>query len=326
MARKKAAMWGVLLGLGLMGTIAVVAPARAEEPRAASAEPEEVGFFRAAGESLTGDVYAEPSRWRPLSLGTFFSEGWNQAWASPSAGGGGAPRQGWINAADGVFYRLAIGTFGYKHGTNDNGDVYNGGATLYAPFSRRFELQFDLPFVASAQGIGGSASHTGFGDFQITPRVMLSESRDVTQSFNLTFRTPTGDTNTGNELAAVTPNYQFWANWWRGLVVRGSLGMSIPYHNVSEVGARTSFLGNLAAGYYCTEHDMTPFGDLVGYVATNLTQATDNRGPATTTLTFTPGFRTHLGRNWYLLGGVEVPVTNPKTSDYSLLGGLMFVF
>ena len=87
MARKKNAKWGVLLGLGLIGTMAVVAPAGAQQPRAASAEPEEVGFFRAAGESLTGDVYAEPSRWRPLSLGTFFSEGWNQAWASPSAGG-----------------------------------------------------------------------------------------------------------------------------------------------------------------------------------------------------------------------------------------------
>lgn len=316
----------VLLGVGLSATMAVPAPGRADEPRAAGAAPQEVGVLHAAGESLTGDVYAEPSRWRPLSLGTFFSEGWNEPWASPSAGGGGAPRQGWLNAADGVFYRLAVGTFGYKHATSGNGDVYNGGATLYAPLSRRFELQFDVPFVTSAQGVGGSPSHTGFGDFQITPRVLLSESRDVTQSLNLTFRTPTGDTNTGNDLAAVTPNYQFWANWWGGLVVRGSVGMSIPYQNVSEVGARTSFLGNLAAGYYFTEHDMAPIGDLVGYVSTNLAQATDNRGPASTALAFTPGFRTYLGRNWYLLGAVEVPVTNPKSSDYSLLGGLMFVF
>jgi hypothetical protein len=47
---------------------------------------------------------------------------------------------------------------------------------------------------------------------------------------------------------------------------------------------------------------------------------------ATTTLTFTPGFRTHLGCNWYLLGGVEVPATNPKTFDYSILSGLMYVY
>jgi hypothetical protein len=40
----------------------------------------------------------------------------------------------------------------------------------------------------------------------------------------------------------------------------------------------------------------------------------------------TPGFRTHLGANWYLLGGVEVPVTNPKAFDFQVLGGLMKVF
>jgi hypothetical protein len=315
-----------VLGVGLIMVVASRAPVTAGGPAPKTGEPPEIGVLQAAGESLTGDVYADPSRWRPLSLGTLFSEGWNQAWVSPPAGGGGAPRQGWINAADGVFYRLVIGTFGYNHGIDGNGDVYNGGATLYAPLSRRFELQFDVPFVTSLQGTNGSTTHTSFGDFQVTPRVILSESRDVTQSFNLTFRTPTGDTDTNTQLAAVTPNYQFWANWWRGLVVRGSLGMSIPYHNVSEVGARTSFLGNLAGGYYFTDHAMAPFGDLVGYVATNLTQATDDRGPAITTVSFTPGFRTHLGHDWYLLGGVEVPATHPKSFDYSLLSGLMYVF
>jgi len=40
----------------------------------------------------------------------------------------------------------------------------------------------------------------------------------------------------------------------------------------------------------------------------------------------TPGFRTHLGANWCLLGGVEVPVTNPKAFDFQVLRGLMKVF
>jgi hypothetical protein len=34
-----------------------------------------------------------------------------------------------------------------------------------------------------------------------------------------------------------------------------------------------------------------------------------------------PGVRTHLGANWYLLGGVEVPVTSPKALDFQVLGG-----
>ena len=45
--------------------------------------------------------------------------------------------------------------------------------------------------------------------------------------------------------------------------------------------------------------------------------------PSTTTPTFTPGFRTHMGRNWYLLGGVEVPATDPEPFDYQVLAGLM---
>lgn len=81
----------------------------------------------------------------PLSLSSFFSEGWNEPWTSPPNGEGNAPRQGWLNAADGVFYRLNVATFGYGHGTSGKGDQYTGGDTLYKPLSRRFELQVRCP-------------------------------------------------------------------------------------------------------------------------------------------------------------------------------------
>ena len=186
--------------------------------------------------------------------------------------------------------------------------------------------KYDVPYVVSKQGSQGSSSHTSFGDLQITPRFILTETRAVTQSFNLSLRTPTGDTDTGNGVAAVTPNYQFWANWWQGFVLCGGLGMTIPYHNVSNTGSRSSFVGNVAVGYYFTPHDRAPFGDLVGYVSTNFNHAVDDRGPKTTTVTLTPGFRAYLGQNWYLLGGVEFPVTEPKAFDYQPLLGVMLVF
>jgi hypothetical protein len=126
----------------------------------------------------------------------------------------GRAAAGWINASDGVFYRLVIGTFGYANDAGGNGDGYNGGATLYSPLSRRFELRWDVPFVVSNDGSSDGSRHTTFGDFQITPRFMLSETRDLTQSFNVTLRTPTGDTDTGTSVAAITPAYEFWANWW----------------------------------------------------------------------------------------------------------------
>ena len=49
-------------------------------------------------------------------------------------------------------------------------------------------------------------------------------------------------------------------------------------------------------------------------------------GPEHATLTLTPGFRVHLGANWYGLGGVELPVTQPQPFDYQVLGGLMKVW
>jgi hypothetical protein len=87
-----------------------------------------------------------------------------------------------------------------------------------------------------------------------------------------------------------------------------------------------ALIGNLATGYYFTQHDKIPFGDLVGYLSMNINQPIDDRGAKRTILTFTPGFRTHLGANWYLLGGIEVPVTNPEPFDYQLTSGLMKVF
>jgi len=286
---------------------------------ASATEAEKTGVANAIVESLVGDVYAEPSRWRSLSLGTFFTEGWDEPWASPPAGPGGAPRQGWLNTFNGVFYRLAIGTYGYSHG--DNGEQHTGTFTAFLPFNRRFELQADLPGVSKGDSLGA-------GDDVFWTRFLLSESESLTQSFNVGFRTPTGDTDIGNGVAAVVPQYEFWSNPWEGLVVRGGVGASAPYghQSIREVNARTLFLGDLGLGYYFTPHDMTPIGDLVWHVTTNLNHAMDDRGPNTTTVTFTPGFRTHVGCNWYVLGGVEVPATHPEPFDYQVLAGLMKVF
>ena len=107
------------------------------------------------------------------------------------------------------------------------------------------------------------------------------------------------------------------------LVLRGGAGFALPY--TASDRTRQEFIANLAAGYYFTPHNLTPFGDLVFYVSGNLRQPIDS-GPKDTVFTLTPGFRTHLGANWYLLGGVEVPVTSPKAFDFQVLGGLMKVF
>ncbi len=273
-------------------------------------------------QSLTGDVYSDPSKWQDLSLRDLFSTGWNKAWASPPTGGGGAPRQGWLNANDGVFYRLGLGIFGYNDQINSAANSYSGTVSVYTPLNQRFEFRTDVPVAAS------NKYQTNFGDFQITPRMILSETRDTTQTFDLTFRTPTGNSINGNGVASISPNYNFWTNSWKGLVIRGGAGFTVPYAgNIAATGARSTFNGNLAAGYYITPHDKTTFSDTVLYVAANFTQAIDTRGPSSTTsLTLAPGIRTFLGDNWYFLGSVSLPVTNPEAYNYQVLGAFMKVW
>jgi hypothetical protein len=288
---------------------------------------EDAGCGQVMLDSLAGDVYGHPERWRPLSLGTFFTEGWDQAWVSPPTGEGGAPRQGWLNAEDGVFYRLGIGTMGWAKNFLGGGDQYTGGTTLYLPLNQRFEFRVDVPIIVSNDGRSGTDRSVTGGDFQVTPRFLLGETRDFTHSLDVTLRTPTGDTENYQGIAAVAPKYNFWWNAWRGMVVRGGVGGFFPYNHdgTREVGARQTFNSNLALGYYLTPHEMAPIGDLVFYASANLAQFMN--GPSnTTTFTITPGFRSHLGHDFYLLGGVEVPVTSPEPYDYQVLGGLMKVF
>jgi len=65
-----------------------------------------------------------------------------------------------------------------------------------------------IPYVDSTVDEKGNR-HTGFGDFTVTPRFLLSETRDVSQSFNVAFRAPTGDVDNGNAVASITPEYEF---------------------------------------------------------------------------------------------------------------------
>jgi hypothetical protein len=98
------------------------------------------------GEVILQSIFGkpDPNTWRPLSISTFFSEGWNEAWVPSPNGSGGAPRQGWINALDGNMYRVWFFTF--AEGFNQSAsNAYLGAYTLYTPLSRRLLLITNVP-------------------------------------------------------------------------------------------------------------------------------------------------------------------------------------
>jgi hypothetical protein len=287
----------------------------------------EMGLFDTAIDSLFGDVYAE-GRWRPLSLGTFFSEGWFEPWAGAPAGRDGlTPRHGWLGAFDGVFYRLWLTTFGYNNNINTSfgGNRYLGTYSVFLPFSRRFEVLFDVPFVVSNGTKDPTRGYTSrFGDLTVTPRFLLSETAATSQVFALGIRTPTGTPGTANGIMALTPRYEFWTNPGGPWVVRGSSGLFVPM-NKGENPAQTSVVGGLAVGRYFRPHDV-PFGDLVFYCESNYVVPLDGGASRFTTVTVGPGTRFHIANNYFFLADLDFPLTGNRPDHFTLQVALLKVF
>ena len=162
---------------------------------------------------------------------------------------------------------------------------------------------------------------TSFGDITLTPRVMLKETQDLSLSVQLAIQTPTGSTDSGAGRAILTPGVQFWQDIGRGFALRGGFNVGV---GVNKPGTGTTLISQLAIGQTITPHDKPIFGDLTYYLALN---ASNQVAPTSlTTVTLGPGFRTHLGRNYYLLGALTVPVTAPHPYDESLTFWLMKTF
>jgi hypothetical protein len=285
------------------------------------------GLFDTISGSLFGDVYAE-GRWRPLSLRTFFTEGWNEAWASGPAGSQGlTPRHGWLSAFDGVFYRLWFTQFGYQNNINTSfgGNRYTGDYVIFLPFSRRFEVAIDVPFVVSNGTRNKNFGYTSqFGDLTIIPRVLLSETKSTTQLFALAVRTPTGTQTTINDIMALTPRYEFWSNPVGPWVARGSSGFFVPLNRV-QAPIQTAYTGGLAVGRYFRPHDV-PFGDLVFFGDSNYLVPLEGGASRNTVISVGAGTRFHITDNFFFLNNWEVPVTGPHPFTYNVTFALLKVF
>jgi hypothetical protein len=69
-----------------------------------------MGPLEVIHQSIFGAASTED--WQPLSLSTFFTEGWDEPYVNSPEGTYGAPKQNWFGAADGIFARLgALNSF-----------------------------------------------------------------------------------------------------------------------------------------------------------------------------------------------------------------------
>ena len=205
------------------------------------------------------------------------------------------------------------------------GNRYTGTYSIFLPFSRRFEVLFDVPFVVSngtKDPTRGYASE--FGDLTVTPRFLLSETAATSQVFALAIRTPTGSPGTATGIMALTPRYEFWTNPVGPWVVRGSSGFFVPM-NKAETPAQTAYVGGLAVGRYFRPHDV-PFGDLVFYCESNFLVPLDGGASRFTVVSVGPGTRFHIANNYYFLADWDFPVTGNSPDRYTLQVALLKVF
>ena len=241
------------------------------------------------------------------ALGTFFTDGWNEPYIEPPAGSGGAPRSGWVNSFEGTFFRAWFLSFAFANGGNRNGNQYLGDYTIYAPLNRRFELRIDVPFIQSNKGGANDTYHNRFGDLVVSPRFLLSATRDFSQLFALNVRTPTGSQLNGNGVDSLSPHYQFWYNPYGNWAVRGGTGVTIP---TNGVGGGTSYFANLGVGRYWKGADDALLRHQWLTLVANFNTPPPGGAPGPTYLSVTPGYRVQIHDGWSFLAGVEVPLTS----------------
>ena len=283
----------------------------------------ELGLFDTITESIFGQP--DPDTWRPLLLSTFFSEGWNEAWVPSPNGSGGAPRQGWINAQDGNLYRLWFFTFAQGFNQAPKGNAYLGAYTIFTPLSRRLDADHQHPLRAPQQCRHRLAHHRPepaddaddaepLGIRRYLVHAPLLAARD--EGLLAHGRTRCGDPD--RHPAPCGENNHPGPGLRLLEQLRGRLGD--PGRARSRIpmnGSGDNLINQLAIGQTLTDHDVPLFGDFTYYLSTVVN--TPLRRRYQTSVTLTPGMRTHLGNDWYFLAGLPTPVTNDRVADIGMI-------
>jgi hypothetical protein len=234
--------------------------------------------------------------WTPLGSDPFGKELFAK-WVPVPNGSSGAPRQGWLGTADGFFTREVHLAYTYTDAVGSDAD--QGLARFHLPLSRRLWAGIEVPFYQER------VSRSGFGDITLNTQVMLVERRNVSLNAGVGWRLPTGAARLGNGVFAAQPQINLFTDIGGGFSFRGRISNDFPDSNQPE-----SFILNGAIGQTFTDHDKAPIGDFTWYVAT--TWRAFANGPDF--LAVTPGVRTHLGSNLFLLAGIEIPLSDARRS------------
>ncbi len=288
------------------------------------------------GEVIRESIFgaADKKDWKPLTLGTFFSEGWSDPFTNAPEGTNGAPKQNWIGSPAGVFGRFATVDFFYTNHLNNvpglfltpnapfmpvhtftTGNQYAGYATILIPLNARVELQLGTVFIDSRKSSPGGGYVGNWGDTGVQARFHFIDQRNFSLVGTIGERIPTGKSVNGSGINYVTPGLEFWWNFADRWVLRGGTSINIL---TGRKSATSVYVNQLSVGRYLTTKDANVFKELEVHVtASALSDISGGAGFVNDIYIF-PGFRFGLDKSekWYALGGVNVPVSGPQAFAY----------
>ena len=308
-------------------------PTDSAPPLVAPAGPRvELGPMEVIRESIFGPASKED--WKPLTLGTFFSEGWDRPFVNAPEGTNGAPKQNWIGAPAGVFGRFATVDVFYTNRINNvpglfltpnapfmpvhtftTGNQYAGYTTIFLPLNSRLELVLGTVFIDSRKSSPTGGYVGNWGDTAVQARFHLVEQRNFSMIGFVGERIPTGKAVNGSGINYVTPGLEFWWNFAPKWVARGGTSINIL---TGRKSATTVYVNQLSVGRYLTSRDARFFKEMeVHLTATALSDVSGGAKYVDDIYLF-PGFRFSLdeGDRWAVLGGAQVPVSGPQAYDW----------
>jgi hypothetical protein len=244
-----------------------------------------------------------------LTLGNFFSYGWNVGWKEPEEGPHDAPRFRLLRIQQAFWEREYRYTHNYAFGVDHGSlDEQEGEAELELPVSRRFMLEFEMPYAGRRPA--GEQWTFGGGDLVVIPEVMLWETHDLSFSSGLFIRTPTGSRSVEEGHTSLTPYLALWKDLGARVGLHTYLGTEIPLSRTAEDPAAILQYA-IAPAITVTPKD-TPFlGDLTFFTEMN---GTTNLGAdQRTTVTLLPGVKWMLFKDLWVATGYEFPVTGTET-------------
>ncbi len=298
-------------------------------PVPASAEPAR-SVLDVIGASLFDDLYSDEAkaRWTPLYLSTYFTYGWNTPFVQPTSSTAGAPRQGWVGAFDGQFFRAWFFAFAYDQGVNSKiGDGYVGRYTIWVPFNRRLEFQLDSFFIVSNKGGTSNTYHGNFGDNTFWLKTLLCETKNYGYGIGLGYNTPTGRTENGQGNNYLQTTFRgLWFPFGGLWMIRGETGPIIPFAHTGY----TQYQNVLAAGRYFAGSKESWFQQVWLYLVATQTSTLSGTPHHETTFTLLPGMRCKIpGLNigtglWYFFADVNVPMTGPQAFSYQPIFAVLY--